>query len=67
MTDIQSFWERVYIAALDQAHQDRTPEVPWSVRAAEIADNAVARWRERFVSEAAPATEGLEDEQPRMR
>lgn len=48
MSDIQSFWERVYIAAMDQGHRDRTPEVPWSIRTAEIADNAILRWKERF-------------------
>jgi hypothetical protein len=50
MTDIQSFWESVYIAALDQA-KDKYPEVPWNVTAAATADYAVALWNESLTGD----------------
>lgn len=46
--ELRSFWERVYIAALDESHRQRSVTVPWSERCAEIADTAARRWTERF-------------------
>lgn len=46
--EARRFWEQVYIASLELAHQQRSVSVPWSERAGEIADHALERWRERF-------------------
>ncbi len=46
--EARRFWETVYLASLDRAHHEANPNVPWSHRAAEIADHAVERWKERF-------------------